>query len=142
MYALLQRRIPLGHQIIGRVSLGCIHLASLRLPSFTTSISPSLVLSLSTAAAVAIRTVASVLRSMGTQATLSVWQYQVGGFDPPASRLILRMEMNQSLEGLAPSHQKTGSKSVLLLLSSNAVRILGSKCRQMCDHSQQQKDCA
>jgi hypothetical protein len=32
-------------------------------------------LSLSTAAAVAIRTVASVLRSMGTQATLSVWQY-------------------------------------------------------------------
>ena len=90
MYALLQRRIPLEHQIIGRVSsLGCIHLASLRLPSFTTSISPSLVLSLSTAAAVTIRTVASVLRSMGTQATLSVWQYQVGGFDPPASRLVL-----------------------------------------------------
>jgi hypothetical protein len=46
-------------------------------------------LSLSTAAAVAIRTVASVLRSMGTQATLSVWQYQVGGFDPPPHGLLL-----------------------------------------------------
>ena len=100
MYALLQRRIPLEHQTIGRVSLGCIHLASLRLPSFTTSISPSLVLSLSTAAAVAIRTVASVLRSMSTQATLSVWQYQVGGFDPPTSRLLL----GDVTVGLAPVH--------------------------------------
>jgi len=101
MYALLQRRIPLEHQMIGRVSLGCIQLASLRLPSFTTSINPSLVLFLSTAAAVAIRTVASVLRSMSTQATLSVWQYQVGGFDPPASSLLLGGDVTV---GLAPVH--------------------------------------
>ena len=63
-----------------------------------------------------------------------------GGFDPPASRLVLRMEIRQSLVNLAPNPQRIGSTQTLVALSDNAYHILGSKLLQMCSQSLYQKD--
>jgi len=63
-----------------------------------------------------------------------------GGFDPPASRLVLRMEMNQSLVDLAPNLQKIGSTQMLVALSDSASHIRGNNLVRMWNHSQYQNN--
>ena len=64
------------------------------------------------------------------------------GIRSPGSRLVLRMEMNQSLEDLAPSHQRTGSIRVLPLGLDSASHIHGSNPVRSWNHCQHQGDCA